>query len=220
LSGTRAARNQEYVKPVARSTGKPVPYYFPLPSSPSTPKPEPKSTQPTEDVAEEESEEEKEPAVVYIAQAPIPKPPKPRSPYKPKPSNKPQSPTPPQSQPPDDPFSVKPHGRLVFNAYQFEWGKSDLNHTPANDKLIHDLVRVLKSSASMHLEIKGNVWGEPQETSWLFGNPGNELRTNRGQAIYDALQRAGVPPSQLHFSDGQISDNPANMSSTFILTNP
>ncbi len=224
LSGTRAAGNQEYVAPVARSKGKPVPYDFGLPKSPSKPAPQPSPAQPTQQVAEED-EPEDEPAVVYIPQAPILKP-------RPKPKPQPQ----PQPQPQPDPkpnpssFRLPASGSTVqFNAYQFQSLKSDLYSTPANDKLISDLIMVLKSSSNIHLEIRGNVDDDPPGAfENLFSDKAarqQNLMNARSRAIYNALRAAGVSESQLKTVPGSIqstkgqANQGANMTTTFILTN-
>jgi len=210
LIGTRAAGNQEYVKPVARSKGKPVPYNFGLPKPPpiSTTQPAPLPPQP---IVEEPEEPEEESAVVYIPPGPIYK-------AKPKPPLRKREEPEKRKQPdPRPPFDVKPHGTLVFDAYQFEADKSSLYSTPANDKLINELNITLKSSSNLHLEIKGNVNAEP---SWLFEKHQKELTSSRAQAIYDALRAAGIPASQLKATPGEIGKTGGNMSATFILTNP
>ncbi|HEY5750641.1 MAG TPA: RHS repeat-associated core domain-containing protein [Chryseolinea sp.] len=212
LSGTRAAGNQEYVKPVARNRGKPVPYNFGLPVSPPTGTRQPAPVQ-LQQIVEEEPEEpeEEEPPVIYFPPGPI-------YPAKPKPpQRKPEDRKPPYPKPPRPPFDVPRGGRRKFDAYQFEADKSNLYSTPANDKLINELIITLKSSYNIHLEIKGNVNAEP---SWFFEGHQKELTSNRAKAIYDALRAAGIPASQLKASPGNIEKTGGNMSATFILTNP
>jgi RHS repeat-associated protein len=209
LGGDKKARNQEYVKPVGRNKGEKKPYYFRPPESipTRTPiRPAPQPEEPTQTVAQEDPEEEED---TYIPPAPIPKP-KP----KPKPVVKPNPVVAKQPDPTPLPFDIKPGG-TTFDGYQFEPDKSDLYRTPANDKLIKDLIITLKSSSSVHLEIKGNVNADP---SWWYRDHQRKLSSGRAQAIYDALRAAGIPASQLTTSPGEIRRKEGNMSATFKLT--
>jgi hypothetical protein len=122
---------------------------------------------------------------------------------------------------PGYPVDVPVRGKLQFDAYQFEPDKSDLYRTPANDKLINDLLITLKSSSSMHLEIRGNINAEPDNALEEFLYPGRQqkLMSGRAHAIYDALRAAGIPASQLKASTGNVGRTGGNMSATFILEN-
>jgi hypothetical protein len=216
FSGTRAAGNQEYVKPVARSKGKKEQYDFGMPKPPPTRTRQPAPVQPTQQVAEEDEPEE-EPAVVYIPPAPIYKPkPKPTPKPDPKPNSKPDP------KPDPSPFGDIPPGGLRFNAYQFQILKFDLYRTPANDKLISDLITLLKSSSSIHLEIRGNMDAEPDNAlmRWMNDDAQNKLINARANAIYNALRAAGIPASQLKASPGSIDATGLNVNATFIITKP
>jgi RHS repeat-associated protein len=133
----------------------------------------------------------------------------------PKPKPKPTSPV--ATRQPDPtplPYNIRPGG-TTFDGYQFEPDKSDLYRTPANDKLISDLIIMLKSSSGVHLEIRGNVNADP---SWFYGSHQKSLSSGRAQAIYNALRAAGIPASQLHVSPGEVRRKEGNMSATFKLT--
>jgi RHS repeat-associated protein len=134
--------------------------------------------------------------------------------------------------PPDDPtFNNEPipggTRGLTFGGYQFDKMSSDEYNTPANDKLISDLVTTLKSTASVHLDIKGNFNGNIIEGGFWsrpLGYPSaddiHSIMSGRAQAIYNALIRAGVPASQLSISPGQAASGMGNQSATFTLTRP
>jgi RHS repeat-associated protein len=218
FSGTRAAGNQEYVKPAARNNGEKKPYYFPVNVYSQKPTAPTKQQQSAQTVAQEETEEdpEEEPSVIYIPPAPIltskskPQLPKPTNPVITR-----------QPDPVKTPLRVKPGGSLIFDGYQFEIDKADLYSTPANDKLISDLITTLKSSSSYTLEIKGNVNQDPDNLLERLINHDHQdkLTSGRAKAIYDALKAAGIPASQLEAHPGEIRKSQGNMSATFILKN-
>jgi RHS repeat-associated protein len=225
LSGDKVARNLEYEKPVRGSKHKKTRST----ETTHTPSPKDNTRYPDDDGSFDVSTRVPK-FKVEIPEPEIPDPlPNSKPASKPtskstvkrelKPSNSiTEKETDPRSIPP---FDVPRGGTHQFDAYQFETDKADLYHTPANDKLINDLIITLKNSSGMHLEIQGNINAEPDNALEQFLYPGRQQRlmSGRAQAIYNALRAAGIPASQLKASPGNTGRTGANMSATFILKN-
>jgi RHS repeat-associated protein len=127
---------------------------------------------------------------------------------------------------------IPPNKSVSFSQNVAFQGNSDSFYdTPANNKVINDLVKTLKDYPQLQLFIVGNAGGQSEyygndkktlgQQAWLNGTSTTvgALMSARAKAIYNALVRKGIDSRRLDYGPGTLYPTEAGRKTSFVLKN-